>query len=410
MGQSVRGRHSVALGIWFRVGSRDETPGFEGSAHMVEHLVFKGTKNRSAGEIAASLERTGGSLEAFTTKENTCFYARILEDHVDLAVDVLGDLVSNPLFDPGDVDLERKVILEELRTVEDTPEDLIGDLAQFQLWPQSIMGASILGTRESLAVMDARHLAGFHSQKYCSPAVVVSAAGAVDPDRLADLLERHLNLSSGSPPVPREKPVAVESVMTARPSEISQLHLQLSRVAPSESDPARRPVQLLTEILGGGMSSRLFQSIREKQGLAYSVQAYTEHFEDVGILSISLAVSPEKGEEAYERTLDEMKLLRRDGLRGGELDGAKAQVRGSLIMGMESLTHRMSHLAKSEYRVGRFEPVEDVIREYEAVTEGEVMEQAEELMDPGAQNLVALGPIRSETIGFKGFHHVVEAK
>ena len=410
MGQTVPGRRSVALGIWLRVGSRDETPGSEGSAHMVEHLVFKGTKNRSASEIAASLERTGGSLEAFTTKENTCFYARILEDHLDLAAEVLGDLVSNPLFDPDDVKLEKKIVLEELRTVEDTPEDLIGDLAQFHLWPGSIMGASILGTRESLAKMDARHLADFHSRKYCAPAVVVSAAGAVDPDRLADLLERHLNLGSAFPPAPREKPVTVESVMTTHPSEISQLHLQLTRVAPSESDPDRRPVQLLTEILGGGMSSRLFQSIREKQGLAYSVQAYTEHFEDVGILSTSLAVSPEKGEEALERTLDEMTLLRRDGLRDGELEGAKAQVRGSLIMGMESLTHRMSHLAKSEYRLGRLEPVEDLIREYEAVTEGEVMEQAQKLMDPGGQNLVVLGPIRPETIGSKGFRRVVEVK
>jgi predicted Zn-dependent peptidase len=409
VGQHVPGRRSAALGVWLRVGSRDEEPGREGLAHFIEHLVFKGTHNRTGQEIATGLERMGGSLEAFTTKDTTCFYARVLEEQTELAIDVLGDLISHPRFASDDVEIERKVVIEELRTVQDTPEELIGDLAQFYLWPDDIMGASILGTQRSLERFDAPGVNSFHGREYRAPRLVVSAAGAVDADRLEALCRRHLDLSMDPPEDRRRTPKPVHSTLAIYPNDLGQLHIVLVTDAPSEGERRRRPLQLMTEIFGGGMSSRLFQAIRERDGLAYSVQAYTEHFDDAGMFGISLAVSPERGEEALSRTLDEMKLLRREGLKSGELSGAKAQVRGSLIMGLESLTNRMTHLARTEYRTGGFESVEETIEEFEAVTEDQVMEAAAEALDPDRYNLVALGPTTRQEMDFKGFTRVVEA-
>jgi predicted Zn-dependent peptidase len=405
VGERVPGRRSAAVGIWFRVGARDEEPGREGVAHFIEHLAFKGTERRSGPEIAASLERGGGSLEAFTTKETTCFYARVLEEEIALAVDVLSDLVSRPRFDGEDLERERQVVLEELRNVEDNPEDLIGELATRHLWPQDIMGASILGTPESLGALTAGEVAAFHRGHYGAKRTVVSAVGAVDPDRLQDLFSRHLELPQGETPR-RRPPRARETYLALHDSELSQLHLSLTTAAPPEGDPRRRPVQLLTEILGGGMSSRLFQAIREDAGLAYSVGSGTEHFEDTGYLTTWLSVSPDRGREALERTFTEMETLRREGITEDELRGAKAQVRGSLVMGLESLTSRMSYHARSAFRTGGPEAPEEELAAFLAVEREEVMGAAEPGLDPDRQNVVALGPVANGSLNVRNFKRV----
>lgn len=411
VGEKVPGRRSLALGVWLDVGSRDEHPGTEGAAHFIEHMVFKATENRSGPEIASSLEGVGGSLEAFTTKENTCFYARVLEDHLELAVDVLADLVCRPRFHAEDVEVEKRVILEEIRSVEDTPEELIGDLAQFHLWPGHIMGASILGTRESLAGIGAPEIEAFYKGQYRAPRVVISAAGSVDPDRLETLVRKQFvlppeNGTAGG----RKPPMASLSTLALYPDDLSQTYLQLTAPAPSENDPARRPVQLMTEILGGGMSSRLFQTVRETDGLAYSVQSYTEHFEDAGVFSTALAVSPRRAREALERTVMEMRKLGSGGLQPGELDRAKAQVRGSLIMGLESLTNRMSHLARNEFRFRGYQPVEQVIAEFDAVTEDQVVRAAVGTLAPEGMSLVAAGPVSRKDLDALPFRTVVDGE
>ena len=371
-------------------------------------MVFKATENRTGPEIAASLEGVGGSLEAFTTKENTCFYARVLEDHLDLAVDVVADLVCRPRFEPEDVEVEKRVILEEIRSVEDTPEELIGDLAQFHLWPGHIMGASILGTRESLAAIGAGEIEAFYREQYRSARVVVSAAGSVDPDRLEALVRERFTLPGGNAANGRKAPVPSAGILALYPDDLSQTYLQLSAPAPSENDRARRPVQLMTEILGGGMSSRLFQTVRETDGLAYSVQSYTEHFDDVGVFSTSLAVSPRRAREALERTVMEMKKLGEKGLVEGELDRAKAQVRGSLVMGLESLTNRMSHLARNEFRFRGYQAVEEVIAEFDGVSEDEVVGAARDILDANRMSLVAAGPVQEADLDALPFRTVVQ--
>jgi predicted Zn-dependent peptidase len=410
VGQHVPGRRSVALGVWLKVGSRDEEPALAGMAHFIEHMVFKGTLSRTARDIAESVERVGGSLDAFTTKDMTCYYARVLEEHVELAAEVLGDLVCRPRFDPHDIELERQVVLEELRTAEDAPEELIGELAQAHLWLDDPLGTNILGTPESLARVTVHSASAFHARHYRSSGVVVSAAGAIDPDRLEDVFLRHLHLPPEKSAPPRSVPRASRGTLIVHPADLSQLHLALITEAPGEEDPSRRAAQLLADILGGGMSSRLFQAVRELEGLAYAVQAYTEHYEDVGLFAITLAVTPERALEALARTRNEVELLRHEGLRPGELEGAQAQVRGSFIMGLESLTNRMSHLARGEYRKAGRESVDKVLREFDAVTEDDVREAAQTILDPAALNLVALGPATREQLAVSDFARVVEVK
>jgi predicted Zn-dependent peptidase len=392
VGERVPDRRSAALGIWVRVGSRDEDPGREGLAHFIEHLVFKGTARRDARQIAESLERVGGSLDAFTTKDTTCFHARILERDIDLAADVLSDLVVNPQFAARDVKRERRVVLEELRNLEDNPEDLVGDLAMAHLWPGHILGASILGTEESLAGLASADVRAFHETRYRAPRLVVSAVGAVDADRIQEMFANRLTLPEGEGVAPAVAPEVAERCLALHSRDVSQLYLTFFCAAPHTEARLRPAVQLLSDILGGGMSSRLFQSIRERSGLAYSVYSCSEHFDDTGMFSTVLAVSPSRGPEAVRRTLQELDGLLRDGLEEGELDSAKAQVRGSMIMGLESLTNRMSHLAETEVRRGRLEAYEEELAEYERVTEAEIMEAANLVLDPARMSLVALGP------------------
>jgi predicted Zn-dependent peptidase len=410
VGQHVPGRRSVALGVWLQVGGRDEDPGATGMAHFIEHMVFKGTRARTAREIAESLERVGGSLDAFTTKDLTCYYARVLEEHVELAAEVLGDLVCHPKLDARDIELERQVVLEELRTAEDAPEELIGELAQAQLWPEDPLGANILGTPESLSRVTAASVSEFHARHYRAGRVVVSAAGAVDPDDLERCFAAHLRLPPETIGLTRRAPRATRGTLTLHSADLSQLHLALVASAPGDEDPTRRAAQLLADILGGGMSSRLFQAVRELEGLAYAVQAFTEQYEDAGLFGITLAVTPERALEALSRTRNEVELLRHEGLRPGELEGAKAQVRGSFIMGLESLTNRMSHFARGEYRRGGRESMEQVLREFEAITEEDVRNAAQTILDPAALNLVALGPATPDQLAFCDFQRVVEVE
>jgi predicted Zn-dependent peptidase len=415
VGERVPARRSVALGIWIGAGSRDEDAGREGAAHFVEHLVFKGTRRRSAREIATAIERVGGSLEAFTTKENTCFYARVLREHAGLAWDVLSDLITAPQFAEEEIERERQVVLEELRSLEDAPEDLVGDLAMARLWPGHIMGASILGTEASLSRLDAETVRGFHRRAFRLPRIVVSLVGAVEPEDLLEAVERDLAPLAGSDSgagelPPRTAPPTGPPGLTVYPRETTQTHVSLFVDAPARDHPDRRPAELLAEILGGGMSSRLFQSIREDLGLAYSVYGYSEHFADCGTFGTSFSVTAENAAAAVDRACLEYARFLEDGPARGELDAAKAQARGEMIMGSESLTERMLRLADIEERVREYESMETRLARYDAVTEEDLMRVAAELLDPGRQRLIALGSVEAAVFG-DGFStvDVVEA-
>ena len=392
--ETDRSRDSVSVGIWVNSGARDEPAHRTGAAHFVEHMVFKGTHTRSALDIATSLEKLGGVLEAFTTKEVTCFYARVLKEHLEPAVDVLCDLVSNPTFDGDEISRERGVILEELRSLDDNPDELINDMATAALWPDSPLGQQILGTEASLTAMDREDLVAFRNQHYCGSNTVLAAAGAADIESLTALVGPRLSLPQGEVKKHRTPP-ASNGARFVLERDASQLYLSFAAATGGRNHPHRRAVQLLAEILGGGMSSRLFQTIREDLGLAYSVYSYSEHFADAGIMGSILAVSPDQGAQAYERTKKEFSEFLQNGLQEGELQAAKAQVRGATIMGQESLSNRMFRLGRLELEEQRMVPIEESLAKYDAITEQEIMEAAQGVLNPEKMSFVAVGSTRA---------------
>ena len=383
---------SAAVGLWVNSGSRDEIPGREGAAHFVEHMVFKGTSRRDAREIALSLERVGGYLEAFTTKESTCFYARALASDRALATEVLCDLVSGPLFQQDDLARERGVILEEYHQVEDTPEELVGDLAMSRLWPGDLMGASILGTPASIQEMRTNWVREFHGAHYRGPNVVAAAVGNIDPEAVAELFNAQLTVPGEAAAQNRRVPPTSPAGVTWVEKDLSQLYVGLVTAAPPRDTADSRAAQLLVDILGGGMSSRLFQTLREDLGLVYSVQAYSEHFSDCGLAGITLGVSPENTEEALDALVRELKVMMREGPTPQEFDAALAAARGAILMEGESLTQRMLRLLGMEAEGRWYESVEDTVAKYESLTREDVQNAAVQLLEPDALQGVVVGP------------------
>lgn len=406
--ETVPDARSLAIGVWLNVGSRDERAEEDGMAHFIEHITFKGTPTRSAFEIARSLEAVGGSLDAFTGRELTCYYARVLSEHLPLAVDVIADLISNPLFQPDHIEREKSVIIEEIHGLEDAPEDLVHDLLAAQLWKGHPLAGSILGSEESVKSFTPDLVQGFYHRTYRSPSVLIAVAGGFDPDEVRRLLEARLRLTPEPHAAVRIAPVAVPAALVNFKRDVSQEYLCLATLTPAFSDPRRYALQILGTVLGGGMSSRLFQSIREEAGLAYSVYTYTDFCHDTGILCSTLAVSPESARGALELTLSEMERVRREGFTEAELAAAKAQVRGGVLMGLESLSTRMNRLARSFVYHGRFQPVDELLESFDRLTVADVMEQTSEFLRHDRQTLVAYGPAETAGLGVLPWTEVLE--
>jgi predicted Zn-dependent peptidase len=383
---------SLAIGLWVKTGTRDETDALAGMAHFVEHLVFKGTEHRDTYQIASSLESVGGELDAFTGRESTCFYARVLSEHLALAVDVLADLACHPLLVPEEVEKEKKVIVDEIRSFEDNPEDLVHENFAAQIWQGHPLGRPILGTERSIRGLTAEAIREWFRAHYTAGNMVVSVAGAFDPDEVLGWIERTLAPHAGS--APRRADAVPDAPRGLFPAvkELSQEHVVLGRRSVSYHHPDRFATQLLSTLLGGGMSSRLFQAIREREGLSYSVYSFTDLHRDAGLFGSALGCAPEETQRALDVLVQEYDRLRRDGLVPGELDSAREQARGGLLLGLESMSHRMSQLARSEIHHGRHVPVEEIVERIEAVTEDDVRRVAEEHLDPAGMLVSALGP------------------
>lgn len=392
LSEAVPDARSLAVGVWLRAGSRDERPAEDGVAHFVEHLAFKGTRHRNAFEIARSLEAVGGSLDAFTGRELTCYYARVLSESLPLALDVVCDLVSHPLFQDDHVEREKTVVIEEIRGLEDTPEDLVHDLVAARLWQGHPLSGSILGSETSVRSFTPGIVRGFYDRLYRTGGAIVALAGGFDPREARALLASRLELSPAAPLEERTRPAPVSPGLVNYRRDVSQEYLCLATYTPPFGDHRRYALQILSTVLGGGMSSRLFQAIREEAGLAYSVFSYTDFCQDTGIFCSSLSVNPENAGAALTLSFQEMERLRRSGFSQAELDSAKAQVRGGILMGLESLSSRMNRLAKSQVYHGRYQPVDELIGVFDRLTVADVMEQAGEFLDPERYTLVAYGP------------------
>ena len=387
---------SVTIGVWLRRGSRDEPARLNGISHFIEHLVFKGTENRTAREIALSMDSVGGQIDAFTSKEYTCFYAKVLDQHLDEAVDLLADIVQRPLFDPEELERERQVILEEIRMVEDTPDDLIYDLFAGEFYPRHTLGRPIQGTAETVSAMTRRQLLGFFRRSYRPANLLVAAAGNLRHPRLARLVRAGFaDLEPGRPAngkltLPR---IRCGTVTRAKNS-LGQLHLLLGLPAFGETFAERYALHVFNTILGGTMSSRLFQRIREERGLAYSVYSGLHGFKDTGQLMIYAATRPSTAAEVVRLALDELRSLRDHGPSDDETDVAREHLKGSLMLALESTASRMSNLARQEIYLGRPRSLTDTLRGIAAASPRRVHRLCRQLLDGQRVGLAAVGPVR----------------
>jgi predicted Zn-dependent peptidase len=385
---------SVCLGVWLRRGSRDEVAGGHGVTHFIEHLVFKGTETRTAREIAKTLDLIGGYSDAFTTKEYTCFYAKMLDQHLGEAVDLLADIVLHPRFDPVEIEKERKVIFEEIRMVEDTPDELLFNEYFASIWGAHPLGRPIAGTLESVSSMSRELILDYFQRAYRSGNLILSAAGHLTHDGLAELVGRAFGaVPEGNGVAEPTPPSYEERVVLREKPELEQLHLCLGVPAFPESDRRRHAGHLLTAILGGTMSSRLFQAVREDRGLVYSIFSSLDGFADTGCLTVYLATAAGQAREALEVVMDELRRLRQEPVGEQELAEAKEHLKGSMVLSMESSSSRMSRLAKQEIYFGSQAGLDQVMAEVDAVTVEQVHELARELLSNHGLSMAALGRV-----------------
>ncbi|MEO5988503.1 MAG: pitrilysin family protein [Candidatus Eisenbacteria bacterium] len=390
--QTMSDRHTVSVGVWVRTGARDESREHSGLAHFIEHMMFKGTETRDARAIASSLESLGGQLDAFTTREQVCYTARALSEHLPESIEVLSDLLCRSRFEPVEIEREKSVVKEEILAYEDNPEERVADLLAEQLWGDHALGRPILGSAESVDAFTRETLQGHFRSCYRADQLVIAAAGGLQHTQLVDLAGKWFTPPEGAPPALDGPPPPFLPSVRHVDHDVQQLYLSLATRSVPYGDPRRYALIVLETLLGGGMSSRLFQSIREEAGLAYSVYSSVDFLRDGGGLSIHMGVSPEKGRQALTLLRQEILRLLAEGPTPEEITSTQQQLKGSVVMGQESVSSRMYHMARQELYTGRYTPPEQQVARFLAVTRDEVMEAANLYLRPEHFVLTALGP------------------
>jgi predicted Zn-dependent peptidase len=382
---------SVAVGVWVDTGSRHEPADRGGISHFIEHLVFKGTESRSAEDIARAVDSVGGQMDAFTTKEHTCFYVTVLDEHLPLAADLLADILLHPRFDAGDIEREKGVVLQEFGMVEDTPDDVIHDLFAERIWPQHPLGRPILGDRKIVQGFERGTLLDYFRTEYCPERITIAAAGHVRHEQLVDLLgNRFLDFRQFRMPRAADPPDLATSLdLIERPLE--QVHFVLGGRGLEQDSPERYALFLLNTIFGGSMSSRLFQRVREREGLVYSIHSGNAAFRDGGHFYVYAGTEPAHFRRVVELTLREFRSLRESGVTADELRRAKDHLKGGLMLSLESTGSRMTRIAKQELYFQRPFTFDEILADIERVTVQELKALGERLLD-GQLSLVALGP------------------
>jgi len=394
LSEHIPGVRSVAVGVWVRRGSAHERPEHLGVSHLLEHMVFKGTERRSAHELALSLESLGGSLDAYTTREHTAYQARVLDTHLPEALDVLADLVRRPLLREDDLALERQVVLEEIAQVEDAPDDLAFELHGDRLWGGHPYGRSILGTPDSVASISADTLAVLHRGAYQARNLVVAAAGRVEHDDLVARAREALGDLTGGD-VPPETPPVVDGTRSGDERVVratTQTHVVFGGPGPAHSDPDRYPTILLSSALGGGMSSRLFQRVREAEGLCYTVFTWHSFWGRAGVVGTYLSTRPATEERAVEVVREELQKVADGGLPAEELAQTKQQVKGQVMLSLESTGARLHRLAAAGLHDEPFRGLDELVGRIDAVTEDDIRRVASRHFAPEEQLVLRLGP------------------
>ncbi|HWM36225.1 MAG TPA: pitrilysin family protein [Streptomyces sp.] len=401
--ETVPSVRSATFGIWAHVGSRDETPALNGATHYLEHVLFKGTERRSALEISSALDAVGGEMNAFTSKEFTCYYARVLDADLPLAIDVVGDMLTSSVLDPAEVESERGVILEEIAMTEDDPGDCVHDLFAHTMFGDSPLGRPVLGTVETVNSLTRDRIASFYRQHYDPPHLVVAAAGNLDHDTVVEQVRTAFDRAgalsrttteAAEPVGPRtgEHPLRAHGRVELSDRRTEQAHLVLGLPGVSRNDDRRWALGVLSAALGGGMSSRLFQEIREKRGLAYSTYSYTSGFADCGLFGVYAGCRPSQVSDVLKICRDELDQAARHGLPDDELQRAVGQLTGSTVLGLEDTGALMHRLGKSELCWGEQLSVDDMLAKISAVTPDDVRAVARDVLDQ-RPSLSVIGPL-----------------
>lgn len=386
---------SSSIGVWVNTGSRNESRKTNGISHFIEHLLFKGTEKRTALDISREIESVGGVLNAFTSREYTCFYVKVLNKDLPLAIDLLSDIFMNSRFDKKEMDKERLVVLQEIKMVEDTPDDLIHDLFAERFWKDHPLGASILGPSSNIKSISRADILGYFREHYNPSTVFITAAGGLRHRKVARLLEGTFGSLDGA-----TKRAAEDAPMNSPggkliKKDLEQVHICLGVPAPPQSHPDRYKIYLLNTILGGGMSSRLFQEIREKRGLAYSVYTYLNLCKDAGSLIAYAGTSKESFRDVIDLVLSEFKKFPKT-VGSDELKNAKEQLKGGMLLGLETSDNRMTKLARDEIFFGKVVPVRDIVKGIDKVRLSDVRDAASSLLAPENITLVAMGEVSSK--------------
>lgn len=404
LSQSVPGFRSVTFGVWVGVGSRDEPVHLSGATHFLEHLLFKGTERRDAMEISASLDAVGGEMNAFTGKEYTCYYARVLDSDLPLAVDVICDMITSATLTEADIESERDVIDEEIAMHADETSDHIHDLFAEQLWGQTPIGRSITGTPESVAGLTPRQVRGWYRRRYLPENIVVSVAGNVEHSDVVRLVrkafERHWVDTEAAPSPVRQgsaRRVPTYGGVQVHHRDVEQAHLVLGMPGLVRNDERRYAAGVLHGIVGGGMSSRLFQEVREKRGLAYSVFTFGSAYADSGMVGVYAGCLPKKAPEVLEVVRAELAKIAQGDITPDELLRGKGQMRGSVVMGLEDTGAKMTRIAKAELVYGELPTVDQILHRIDAVTLADVAHLAADLY-AGAQTLTVMGPFDDKSL------------
>jgi predicted Zn-dependent peptidase len=392
--ESIPYVRSVTAGFWLKVGSRNEEAHQLGMSHMIEHMMFKGTSRRTARQIAETIDATGGQLNAFTDKEHTCYYGKVPDEHLALLIDTLADMLQNSVFDPQEIDKEKGVILEEIRMYEDSPDELAHEaLAENVLRPHPL-GRCVLGTPASVQSFRQEDLLDYIAKHYVPSNLVISVVGNIQHDEVVALISQHFMSFTGSPPAKQPVPWPQGRGESIRTKDTEQTHICLGVPGLSRRDEDRYVLNVLDAALGGGMSSRLFQSLREEKGLVYSTYSYHSCYEDVGMVAVYAGTSPGNAVQVIELVKAECEEVAAKGLSWEELDRTKQQLKGSLLLGLENMATRMSRLAKAELYNEKFLTPEELVAKIDAVGPQDIRRVGERLFAHTPFSLAIVGPPR----------------
>ncbi len=389
---------SISIGVWVKVGSRHEPQELGGVSHFIEHMFFKGTQKRTVKDIAIEMDALGGEMNAFTSQETTTYYTKVLDEHLPAAIDILSDILLASRFDQVEMEKERKVILEEIKGVEDTPDDYIHELFTNTVWPDNPLGRPILGTKDTIKAMGHKDLLAYIESNYSPKEIVISVAGNFEHARLIELLNASFGRLSRPGTSKQETTPAFSHAVNVRKKQLEQVQVCLGCKGLHYTHEDRYVITALNTVLGSGMSSRLFQEVREQNALVYTIYSYMTSYRDTGLLTIYAGTDPSNALEAIRLVVKEMKKIKEEGITPAEEARIRTQIKGSLVLSLESSSSHMSRLARQEIYFGKYISIDDIIKGVEKVTAEQVQRMARQLFTPENISLSILGPLNRSDI------------